>query len=102
MLATAPARPAPPARARRPLARPASAAAPPSFPPYTLIARTPDYDLRLYAAHVVAVTPYARRDDGFARLGEYLAGANASATRFGDCQPVVMRYPWDKVRSGVG
>jgi len=102
MLATAPARPAPPARPRRPHPPPAAAAPPPAVPPDTPIARTPDYDLRLYAAHVVAVTPYARRDDGFARLGEYLAGANASATRFGDCQPVVMRYPWDKVRSGVG
>ena len=88
--------PPPPRNCARPLPRrplPPVAAAPTSFPPYTVVAKTPAYDLRLYSAHAVARTPYMRRDEGFERLGTYLAGANAAGARFADAQPVVMAHP---------
>jgi hypothetical protein len=63
------------------------------FPPYTLVARTPAYDLRLYSPHWVISTPYTRRDEGFERLGSYGAGANADGWRAPvAAQPVVMRF----------
>lgn len=73
----------------------ASTTTPPSiFPPFTLIARTPAYDLRLYAPHWVISTPYTRRDEGFERLGSYGAGANAEkAIASVAAQPVIMWFP---------
>jgi hypothetical protein len=71
----------------------ASAADASVFPPYTLVARTPAYDLRLYTPHWVISTPYTRRDEGFERLGSYGAGANAAAAVApAAAQPVVMWF----------
>ena len=78
-------------RRRCPASPSASAAA--VFPPFTLISRTPAYDLRLYSPHWVISTPYTRRDEGFERLGAYGAGANADAvTAPAPAQPVVMWF----------
>jgi len=71
----------------------AASSTPAVFPPFTLIARMPAYDLRLYAPHWVISTPYTRRDEGFERLGSYGAGANAAqATSPAAAQPVVMWF----------
>ena len=85
-----------PATRTRPARRaacPATAAARVCFPPYTPVPGGPGYELRLYAPHFVISTLYDRRDDGFARLGAYAAGANADKTRFLESQPVFMT-PW--------
>jgi hypothetical protein len=73
------------------------------FPPYTLVSRTPAYDLRLYAPHWLISTPYTRRDEGFERLGSYGAGANAAGTVApAAAQPVVMWFPSRPGGSGSG
>lgn len=64
-----------------------------SFPPYEIVSKTPDYDLRLYAPHFAVECDYSRRDEGYEKVGSYASGANESGTRFAPSQPVVMHFP---------
>eukprot|EP00195_Chlamydomonas_chlamydogama_P015575 CAMPEP_0202901682 /NCGR_PEP_ID=MMETSP1392-20130828/14398_1 /ASSEMBLY_ACC=CAM_ASM_000868 /TAXON_ID=225041 /ORGANISM="Chlamydomonas chlamydogama, Strain SAG 11-48b" /LENGTH=190 /DNA_ID=CAMNT_0049588285 /DNA_START=287 /DNA_END=859 /DNA_ORIENTATION=+ len=64
----------------------------PEFPPYTVVKRADGYDLRLYDVYPVVEMEYARREEGYAALGEYIDGVNAARTRFSYTQPVIMRY----------
>ena len=62
--------------------------------PYTPIQKNSKYDLRLIKVHKVAVTKYERRDEGFERLGTYMA-----AWRCRETQPVVMTYHPDGTKT---
>ena len=72
---------------------PSDASSTTSFPPYEVVSKTPDYDLRLYAPHFAVECDYARRDEGFEKVASYAAGANEAGARFAESQPVVMHYP---------
>ena len=87
-------RPSPPAAAPASPPSDSSASSSSVFPPYTLLPRSPAYDLRLYTPHWILSTPYTRRDEGFERLGAYGAGANGAGARApAAAQPVVMWFP---------
>ena len=73
----------------------ATSAAAVEFVPYVLVEKRGGYDLRLIQPHPVVVTAYARRDEGFERLGSYMSGANAAQCRCIETQPIVMTYPPD-------
>lgn len=64
-----------------------------SFPPYEVVSKTEDYDLRLYASHFAVECEYVRRDEGFEKVGSYASGANEAGARFAESQPVVMHFP---------
>ena len=64
-----------------------------SFPPYEVVSKNLDYDLRLYAPHFAVECDYTRRDEGFERVGSYASGQNETQTRFVESQPVVMHFP---------
>lgn len=76
-----------------PRASPSPSPSSPSFPPYEVVSKTPDYDLRIYAAHFAVECDYERRDEGYEKVGSYASGANADGARFVPSQPVVMHFP---------
>lgn len=50
---------------------------------------------RFYSPYPVVEMDYERREMAYLALGEYQSGANASSTKFGFTQPVVMQYHTD-------
>jgi hypothetical protein len=65
----------------------------PVFPPYTVIKRTPTYDLRLYSeCYPVVEMRYERREEAYGLLGGYIDGDNANGWKFDYSQPVTMSY----------
>lgn len=76
-----------------PSATPSSDATGTSFPPYEVVSKTADYDLRLYSPHFAVECDYSRRDEGYEKVGSYSSGANEAGARFAAAQPVVMHYP---------
>lgn len=64
-----------------------------SFPPYEVVSKAMDYDLRLYSPHFAVECDYSRRDEGFEKVASYASGANEAGARFAESQPVVMHFP---------
>ena len=62
------------------------------FPPYTVIRKGTEYDLRIFEAYTVVCMAYERRDEGYVGLGGYFDGANSAGARLRGSQPVVMRF----------
>lgn len=86
-------RPPPPPRRASLLAAAATASDSTSFPPYEVVSKAADYDLRLYSPHFAVECDYARRDEGFEKVASYASGANEAGARFAESQPVVMHFP---------
>lgn len=61
-------------------------------PPFTLVKRTPAYELRLYKSYTVAAVAYDTRPEGLARLAAYFDGSNAAEARIPATSPLTMRY----------
>jgi hypothetical protein len=65
---------------------------------------------RFYSPYPVVEMDYERREMAYLALGEYQSGSNASSSKFGFTQPVVMQYhadvsqqhtAWTYVNGGV-
>ncbi|BDA49988.1 hypothetical protein COCOBI_15-1160 [Coccomyxa sp. Obi] len=62
------------------------------FPPYTIVSKQSNYDLRFFDAYPVIRMPYERRDEGYIGLGAYFDGENSQGVRLRQTQPVTMRF----------
>lgn len=79
-------------RRYRTYARAAQSTADVDFPPYSILNKGSEYDLRLYDVYKVVRMPYERRDEGYIGLGAYFDGQNDGGLRLRQSQPVVMRF----------
>ncbi|WIA08929.1 hypothetical protein OEZ85_008346 [Tetradesmus obliquus] len=77
---------------QQPPPRAAGTVAAPEFPPYQVFKKGAVYDLRFHSPYPVVEMDYERREMAYLALGEYQSGSNASSTKFGFTQPVVMQY----------
>jgi len=69
--------------------------------PYTLLRRSPLYEVRRYPATLNIQTPYAQRPEGYDRLGSYAGGSNVEAKRVPFFSPTLMTIS-DKAAPGEG